>query len=247
MKNPLWQLSQKKIENTNLFYYSKFLKKNLNLNFEKDYQSIWNWSVNNPISFWKSVWDFTKVKGSLGTNFFEKSNIFFKNKFFPEAKLNYAENLLRKNDKTSAIVFKSENGYRTTVSWEDLNLRVSKLSDWLVCSGVKKGDRVAAYLPNIPEAVVAYLGTSSIGAIWSSCSPDFGTAGGIERFAQIDPKILFIGDKYFYNGKKIKIVERLNDILKKIPSINKIVIVPYPGTEIEKNNNVKKIHFPGMR
>ena len=76
MKNPLWQLSQKKIENTNLFYYSKFLKKNLNLNFEKDYQSIWNWSVNNPISFWKSVWDFTKVKGSLGTNFFEKSNIF---------------------------------------------------------------------------------------------------------------------------------------------------------------------------
>ena len=243
MKKTLWQLPKEKIEKTNLFYYSKFLKKNLNLNFNTDYEAIWNWSVNNPASFWKSIWNFTKVKGNLGKNLLKKSDIFFKNKFFPDAKLNYTENLLRKNDKTSAIIFRSENGYKATLSWEDLNLNIAKVSDWMICNGIKKGDRVAAYIPNVPEAVIAYLGTSTIGAIWSSCSPDFGTAGVIERFSQINPKILFIGDKYFYNGKKISMVERIHEILDKVPSILKIVVVPYPGTEIEKKYNVRKDIF----
>jgi len=106
-------------------------------------------------------------------------------------------------------------------------------------NGLQKGDRVAAYLPNIPETVTAYLGTSAVGAIWSSCSPDFGTAGVIDRLYQINPKILFIGDKYFYNGKTINIIERLKEIISKIPSIVKIVIVPYPGTEIEKKDNLE--------
>ena len=105
--------------------------------------------------------------------------------------------------------------------------------------GIKKGDRVAAYLPNIPETVVAYISTASLGAVWSSCSPDFGTIGVIDRFSQINPKILFIGDIYFYNGKKINILDRLNEILKKIPSIKKIVIVPYPGTKTEKKSYIE--------
>ena len=111
-------------------------------------------------------------------------------------------------------------------------------------NGIKRGDRVAAYLPNIPETVIAYISTAVLGAIWSSCSPDFGTAGAIDRFSQISPKILFIGDKYFYNGKTINIQERLSEILSKIPSISKVVVVPYPGTEIEKKKNIKtkKIH-----
>ena len=106
-------------------------------------------------------------------------------------------------------------------------------------NGIKKGDRIAAYLPNIPETVTAYISSSVLGAIWSSCSPDFGTLGVIDRFSQINPKILFIGDKYFYNGKKILIIERLNEILNKVPSINKVVLVPYPGTKIEKKNKIK--------
>ena len=106
-------------------------------------------------------------------------------------------------------------------------------------NGIQKGDRVAAYIPNIPETVTAYLGTSAAGAIWSSCSPDFGAAGVIDRFSQINPKILFIGDKYFYNGRTINIIERLKEIISKIPSILKVVIVSYPGTEIEKKNNLK--------
>ena len=106
-------------------------------------------------------------------------------------------------------------------------------------SGIQKGDRVAAYLPNIPETVIAYLATAALGSIWSSCSPDFGAIGVIERFSQINPKLLFIGDKYFYNGKKINIMERLKEILHKIPSITQVIVVPYPGEELEKNNDVK--------
>ena len=106
-------------------------------------------------------------------------------------------------------------------------------------NGVKKGDRIAAYMPNIPETVIAYISTATLGGIWSSCSPDFGTAGVIDRFSQISPKILFIGDKYYYNGKKINVIERLPEILKKVPSIKKVVIVAYPGTAIEKVTKIK--------
>ena len=138
-----------------------------------------------------------------------------------------------------AIIFRSETGYKTDLSWKNLNLNVEQVSNWMKSNGIKKGDRVAAYLPNIPETVTAYISTSVLGAIWSSCSPDFGTAGVIDRFSQIDPKILFIADKYFYNGKTINILKRLPEILSKIPSINKVVVIPYPGTEIDKNKNIK--------
>ena len=199
-----------------------------------DFDKIWKWSVVNPQIFWKSIWDFTKVKGELGNILLHESNTFFKNKFFPDAKLNYAENLLKKNNSDPAIIFKSENGYKDILSWKNLNLNVSQISNWMKFNGIKKGDRVAAYLPNIPETVIAYISTSVLGAVWSSCSPDFGTASVIDRFSQISPKILFIGENYFYNGKTINILERLPEILHKVPSINKVVAVPYPGTEIEK-------------
>ena len=175
----------------------------------------------------------------MGNTLLKESNIFYKNRFFPDARLNYAKNLLKKNNEKKSIIFKSENGYKTALSWENLNLNVTQVSNWMKSNGIKKGDRVAAYLPNIPETVIAYISTSVLGAVWSSCSPDFGTAGVIDRFSQIDPKVLFVGDKYFYNGKKINILERLPEVLNKVSSINKVVIVPYPGTEIEKNKNIK--------
>ena len=204
-----------------------------------DFNKLWKWSVENSEIFWKSIWDFTKVQGRMGNILFQDSDIFYKNKFFPDARLNYAENLLIKNDTKPAIIFKSENGYRTSLSWKNLKLSVVKISRWMKACGIKKGDRIAAYLPNIPETVIAYLSTSTIGGIWSSCSPDFGITGVIDRFSQISPKILFVGDKYFYNGKKINIIDRLEEILNKIPSITKIVIVSYPGTEIEKRKKIK--------
>ena len=243
MKSYLWKINRQKLNKTNLALYVRFIEKKYKTNFRLDYSKIWQWSVNNPKFFWKSIWDFTKVKGYLGSNLMKKSNIFFKNKFFPEAKLNYAQNILKKNNADPAIIFKSENGYKNVLSWKKLNLDVANISQWMKNNGVKKGDRVAAYLPNIPETVIAYLATSALGAIWSSCSPDFGANGVIDRFSQIKPKILFIGDKYFYNGKKINILERLPKIIKSIPSINKIVIVCYPDKKIEKKNIKLKVNY----
>ena len=239
METYLWKINKEKLNKTNLALYSDFIKKNYKINSGNDFNKIWKWSVENPKIFWKSIWDFTKVKGDLGNILLKESDIFYKNKFFPDTRLNYAKNLLKKNNEKKSIIFKSENGYKTDLSWKNLNLNVAQISNWMKSSGIKKGDRVAAYLPNIPETVIAYISTSVLGAIWSSCSPDFGTLGVIDRFSQINPKILFIGDKYFYNGKKINILERLSEILNKIPSIKKVIIVPYPGTEVEKNNEFK--------
>ena len=238
MKTYLWKINEKKLNKTNLKKYSDFINKNYKVDANKNFNKIWRWSVENKGPFWKSIWEFTKVKGNLGNVIIKKSDIFFKNKFFPDTKLNYAENLLRKNNSEEAIIFKSENGYKNNLSWKELNSNVAKISSWMKENGVKKYDRVAAYLPNIPETVIAYISTTALGAVWSSCSPDFGTNGVIDRFSQISPKILFIGDKYFYNGKKINILERLPEILKGVPSIKKIVIVAYPGTEIMKDQNV---------
>jgi len=239
MKTYLWKINKEKQKKTNLALYSNFVKKKYKISTGNDFNKIWKWSVDNPQIFWKSIWDFTKVKGDLGDTLFKESNIFYKSRFFPNSKLNYAQNLLKKNNEKKSIIFKSENGYKTALSWKNLNLNVAQVSNWMKSSGIKKGDRVAAYLPNIPETVVAYISTSVLGAVWSSCSPDFGTIGLIDRFSQINPKILFIGDKYFYNGKKINILERLSKILNKIPSIKKVVIVPYPGTKVEKKNKFK--------
>jgi len=235
METYLWKINEQKLSNTNLQKYSDFINKNYKIETNNDYNKIWRWSIENKSAFWKSIWEFTKVKGNFGNIIIQESNIFFKNKFFPDAKLNYAENLLSKNNNETAIIFKSENGYKNNLSWKNLNFNVDKISNWMRENGIKKTDRVAAYLPNIPETVIAYISTAALGAVWSSCSPDFGTNGVIDRFSQISPKILFIGDKYFYNGKKINILERLPKILKKVSSIEKIVVVTYPGTEITKD------------
>jgi len=239
MKTYLWKVNREKLNKINLALYSNFIKQNYKISPGNDFNKIWKWSIDNPQLFWKSIWDFTKVKGTLGKIMLKKSNIFFKNKFFHDSKLNYAENLLKKNNTKPAIIFRSENGYRTELSWKNLNFNVSQISNWMKSNGIKKGDRVAAYLPNIPETVTAYISSAALGAIWSSCSPDFGTSGVIDRFSQISPKILFIGEKYFYNGKKINILNRLPKILNNVPSINKVVVVPYPGEKIKKIKNIK--------
>jgi len=239
MKTYLWRLNEKNLDKTNLSLYSDFIKQKYNINSDGDYNTLWKWSVDHPRFFWKSIWNFTKVLGKLGNIDLEESNIFFKNKFFPDAKLNYAENLLKKNDHDPAIIFRSEYGYKGVLSWRELNSKVRKVSNWMRSAGIKKGDRVAAYLPNVPEAVTAYISTAALGGIWSSCSPDFGEDGVIDRFSQISPKILFIGDKYFYNGKKINILDRLDKILKQIPSITKVIIIPYPGTTVKYKTQTK--------
>ena len=242
MTNKLWQVSEKTIINSELFRFENYISKKLNTKFRINFDKIHKWSVKNVEDFWDFFWDFSKIKGVKGKNKIKKSKIFFKNLFLPNSKLNFAENLLSKNNNDKAVTFISENGFREERSWKDLNLNTHRIINFLVSVGIKKGDRVCVYMPNIIETVEAFLATSAIGAIWSSCSPDFGAKGVIERFSQIKPKILFITDKYFYNGKEINIINRLPEILKKIPSISQVIIVNYPGQKnLTNKNKFKKV------
>ncbi len=231
----LWEATKKVKINSNLYQFEKFISKKYNLNLNKNYQKILNWSIKNSPTFWDTVWDFCEVNGIKAKNKTIKSKIFYKNKFLPNYKLNFTENLLVKNNKDKAATFISENGFREVRTWSQLNNNVSKVYKFLKKNKIKKNDRVAAYLPNSIETVEAFLGASSLGAIWSSCSPDFGVNGVIERFSQINPKVLFIIDKYFYNGQVINVLERLPQILKTIRSIKHVVVINYPGEKYLKN------------
>ena len=231
----LWEATKEVKINSNLYQFEKFISKKYNLNLNKNYQKILNWSIKNSPTFWDTVWDFCEVNGIKAKNKTIKSKIFYKNKFLPNYKLNFTENLLVKNNKDKAATFISENGFREVRTWSQLNNNVSKVYKFLKKNKIKKNDRVAAYLPNSIETVEAFLGASSLGAIWSSCSPDFGVKGVIERFSQINPKVLFIIDKYFYNGQVINVLERLPQILKTIKSIKHVVVINYPGEKYLKN------------
>ena len=232
----LWEAKKKDKINSNLYQFEKFISQKYNLNFKQDYQKILNWSIKNAYIFWDEIWNFCKVNGVKSKNKIIKSKIFYKNKFLPNYQLNFAENLLVKNNNDKAATFISENGFREERTWIELNNNVSKVSKFLKNIKIKKSDRIAAYMPNSIETVEAFLSTSSIGAIWSSCSPDFGVNGVVERFSQINPKVLFVVDKYFYNGKMINVLERVPQILKKIKSIKYVIIINYPGEKYLSNH-----------
>ena len=237
MNKILWRPSSELKKNSNLFNYEKFLSRKYNYKITKNYKKLFKWSIKNPKLFWSSIWDYANVKGKKVEKF-KFSKEFIKNKFLVNSKLNFAENLLSKNDNSKAITFISENGFREIRTWKELYFNTSQIVNFLKKNKIKNKDRVAAYLPNIIETVESFLATTAIGAIWSSCSPDFGANGVIERFSQIKPKILIIADRYYYNGKEINILERLPLILKKIKSIKKVIIVNYPG---KKNLKFKKL------
>ncbi len=244
MSKKLWQPSLIVKKNSNLFAFENYISKKLQIKFNRNYKKLLNWSIKNSPEFWSRFWDFSKIKGTKSNKNFRKSKIFYKNLFLPGSKLNFGENLLSKNNNEKAVTFISENGFREERSWRQLNLNTNKISKFLKKLNIKKGDRVSAYMPNTIETVEAFIATTSLGGIWSSCSPDFGSKGVIERFSQINPKVLFITDQYFYNGKKIDILNRLPEILKLIPSIKSVVISNYPGKKFIKNKyKFKKINL----
>ena len=235
MSKKLWQPSLIVKRSSNLSAFENYISKKLKIKFNRNYKKLLNWSIKNSPEFWSRFWDFSKIKGFKSNKNFRKSKTFYKNLFLPGSRLNFGENLLSKNNNQKAVTFISENGFREERSWRQLNLNTNKISKFLKKINIKKGDRVAAYMPNTIETVEAFIATTSLGGIWSSCSPDFGSKGVIERFSQINPKVLFITDQYFYNGKKIDILNRLPEILKLIPSIKSVVISNYPGKKLIKN------------
>ena len=209
MNKILWEASQKLRINSNLYKFEKFISEKYNKKFNLNYSKILKWSISNSDKFWDLIWNYCKVKGKKGKKKIIKSKVFFKNKFLPKSKLNFTENLLSKNNNDKAITFISENGFREERSWKKLNSKVGKIAEFFNKIKLNKDDRIAAYMPNCIETVEGFLATAAIGAIWSSCSPDFGTEGVIERFVQIKPKVLIISDRYYYNGKEINVIERL--------------------------------------
>ena len=242
MNKKLWEPSRKIKLNSNLLKFEKYISNRFKKKFNNNYEKIHSWTIKYPQNFWSCLWDYAKVKGIKGLDNERKFSKFYKNTFLTNSKLNFTENLLSKNNDDKAITFISENGFREIKNWRDLNINVKKVSAFLRKLNIKSKDRVVAYMPNISETVEAFLGTVDIGSIWSSCSPDFGINGVIERFSQIKPKVLFVTKEYFYNGKKINILERLPEILKKIPTIKHVVISSYPGqAEIKKLPKYKNI------
>ena len=246
MSNKLWEASLSIKKKSNLFKFEKFLSKKFNYKINKNYNKLFKWSINNLNLFWSSVWEYANVKGKK-IDKFTNSKEFIKNKFFVNSQLNFAENILSKRDDSKAVTFISENGYKEVRSWKELYNNTSKLINFFNKNNISKKDRIAAYMTNQIETVECFLATSTIGAIWSSCSPDFGTLGLIERFSQIKPKILIITDRYYYNGKEINILERLPLILNKIKSIKTVLIVNYPGKNYLKNKKIKSLKLHSLK
>ncbi len=198
----------------------------------RDYGAAWQWSVDEPEAFWSALWDFCGVIAETrGDIALVDGDAMPGARFFPDARLNFAENLIRPGrrsvpDDSPAMIFFAEDQRTRQVSWAELEAVVSRLSQALQASGVGPGDRVAAYIPNMPEAVIGMLAASSLGAIWSSCSPDFGPRGVLDRFGQIEPKVLITVDGYFYNGKSHSTLDKLDEILAELPTVERVVVIP---------------------
>ncbi len=227
--NPvLWQPSPQRIETANITRFMVALRADQGIDIS-DYASLYQWSIDYPKAFWSSFWDFSDVVAETkGDVVLTHGNKMPGAKWFPKARLNYAENLLKKRkDSDCAIIFWGENRQKRSLTYAELFSCVSRLAQALRRDGLEPGDRVAGVLPNMPETVIAMLATASIGAVWTSCSPDFGIQGIVDRFGQVGPKILFISDGYFFNGKVFDTSKRIDNIVKAIPSIEKTVVVSY--------------------
>jgi acetoacetyl-CoA synthetase len=196
-----------------------------------DYESLHRWSVEERAAFWSLLWDFCGVRGEKGARALLDGERMPGATWFPDAKLNFARNLLREPDDGDAIVFWGEDRVRRRTTRRQLHELVSRLQQALAAAGVGKGDRVAGYLPNLPESVAAMLATTSLGAIWSSCSPDFGVRGVLDRFGQIEPKVLFCADGYLYGGKQYDSQDKVREILAGLPTVRQCVVLDYLGAK----------------
>ena len=227
MSAPLWQPSSERIAGANLTAFMARVERDWGVKLA-GYDALYDWSVTELEKFWTSVWDFCGVIAETrGTRVLVDGGSMPGAKFFPDARLSFAENLLRRRDGADAMVFRGEDKVRRRLSHAQLYDQVSRLAQALEAAGVGAGDRVAGFLPNLPETVIGALAANALGAIWSSCSPDFGVQGVLDRFGQIEPKVLICADGYFYNGKAIDSLARVKAFAAELPSLARIVVAPY--------------------
>jgi acetoacetyl-CoA synthetase len=229
----LWRPSAARIAAANLTRFLKCLNARRDLQLH-DYGQLYAWSLAQPEAFWSELTHFADVRADWGNGpVLENPHAMPGARFFPNARLNFAANLLKFDDDQPALVFRNERGARATLSYRELRAEVGRIADGLRAAGVLPGDRVAGFLPNIPEAAIAMLAAASLGAIWSSCSPDFGVRGVLERFGQIAPKVLFTADGYFYAGKKPDSLAPIAEVLAKLPTVTQVVLIPYVDAEAD--------------
>ena len=236
-KKILWKPKDSYIEKTQYFDFCKYLRKNNIFDCRNVYDKLWEWSIAEPESFWSSLWDWHGIIGYKGKILSEQKNIIPGSNYFPDAKINFTENLLFDADESISIITHSEDRRNRKISRKELLSKVLSLAGWMKKKGVKKGDRVVAYLPNSEIAIISMLATASLGAIFSSCSPDFGFSGVMDRFSQINPKLLISVDGYSYNGKKISKIETIIDLEKNLPTLENILIAGY----LEKKPDISYI------
>jgi acetoacetyl-CoA synthetase len=235
----LWEPSQNAIERANLTHFARAAVKRWKLK-ANTYPDFYQWSVDEPSQFWLSVWEHfgiiaqpaevkrgVKLPSGLKAGVFVPGDTITTGKWFPGMRLNYAQNLLKKHDSSEALIFWGEDKVKRKITWAELNNQVSRCVQGLKAAGIRQGDRVAAYMPNMPETVIAMLATAAVGGVWTSCSPDFGVQGVIDRFGQVEPKVLFAPDGFYYNGKSVDLLDRVSEIVTRLPSVREAVVVPY--------------------
>jgi len=225
----LWQPSPERIARANI---TAFARRVAAISGESlpDYAALWRWSNDEREAFWRAVWDYAGIVGTRGERTLVDATRMPGAKWFPDARINFAENLLTRraaDDAGDALVFRGEDKLARHVSHAELVAGASRVAAALKAQGVVAGDRVAAYVANMPEAIIAMLGATSLGAVWSSCSPDFGVQGVLDRFGQIEPRVLFTVDGYWYNGKPLPILDKVADIVARLPTVERVVVIPY--------------------
>jgi acetoacetyl-CoA synthetase len=226
MTQPLWTPSAERVEATHL---ARFIRQLADFDDcgTDSFDSLHRFSVQQPEAFWKAMWDYAGVIGEPGEQVLANPGLMPGAQFFPDAQISFAENLLRYRDDRIALSFYNETGQHRELSYRQLYLETARVAAALKAHGIQPGDRVAAFMPNVPETIIAMLAANAVGATWSSCSPDFGTAGVVDRLGQIEPRVLFCVDSYSYGGRSHDCLQRVREIVSAIPSIERVVMVPY--------------------
>ena len=243
MAKKLWQPSKERRTQSNMYRFMNFINKRHGRDFE-EYEPFHRWSIENIPDFWAAMWEFAGIIASTPySKVVDDLNKMPGARWFIDARLNFAENLLRHRDDQIALTFKGEARDSVRMTYRQLYSEVARVAISLKEAGVLVGDRVVGFMPNMPQSIIAMLAAASIGATWSSCSPDFGIKGVLDRFGQIKPKILFTADGYFFKGKEIDSLERISKISKELPSIEKVIVVPYTQQNPDLRHIPDAIHY----
>ncbi len=247
MAKLLWKPSEEQIKNSNMYRFMNVVNDKYQQNFSK-FEPLYKWSIENIADFWETFWEFadiiaSKPYGQVIDDVTKMPGA----RWFSGARLNFAQNLLRFRDDKVALIFKGEGQQSTKMTYAELYDEVARLARSLKGAGVQTGDRVVGFMPNMPATIVAMLAATSLGATWSSCSPDFGIKGVLDRFGQIQPKVLFTANGYSFKGKKMDSLARIADILEKLPSIEKVVVVPYTDQNADISAVANAVHYNDFR